>query len=111
MLAGAGADFLTVPSAFTRPTGAAHWHVLLRSRAIETGCFVFAPAQSGEHENGRETFGHSLIIDPWGEVLADAGLEPGVIYADIKKERVTKARQQIPSLQHGRGFHLPDDKA
>ena len=76
-LAHAGATMLTVPAAFTVPTGQAHWHVLLRARAIETGCFVFAPAQTGEHAEGRRTYGHSLIIAPWGEILADGGEEPG----------------------------------
>ncbi len=82
-LAEAGASFLTVPSAFTRKTGEAHWHTLLRARAIETGCFVFAAAQCGMHENKRETYGHSLIIAPWGEILAEGGVEPGVFLAEI----------------------------
>ena len=81
-LAESGASFLTVPSAFTRKTGEAHWHVLLRARAIETGCFVFAAAQAGMHENKRETFGHSLIVAPWGEILAEGGVEPGVFLAE-----------------------------
>ncbi len=81
-LAESGASFLTVPSAFTRKTGEAHWHTLLRARAIETGCFVFAAAQGGMHENKRETFGHSLIVDPWGEILAEGGVEPGVFLAE-----------------------------
>ena len=81
-LAQAGADFLAIPSAFTVPTGQAHWHVLMRARAIENGCFVFAPAQWGEHADGRrKTYGHSLIVDPWGEVLADAGEETGFVTA------------------------------
>lgn len=99
-LARAGASVLAVPSAFTRVTGQAHWHVLLRARAIETGCFVIAPAQGGEHENGRETFGHSLIVDPWGRVLAEGGQEPGVVIAEIDVDEVTKARGRIPSLGH-----------
>jgi len=99
-----GADFLSVPSAFTRPTGSAHWHVLLRARAIENGCYVFAPAQCGEHENGRKTYGHSLIIDPWGEVLADGGDEPGFIAAEVNPAAVTQARTKIPSLAHDRDF-------
>ena len=78
-LAQAGADFLAIPSAFTVPTGKAHWHVLMRARAIESGCFVFAPAQWGEHAEGRRTYGHSLIVDPWGEVLADAGEGVGIV--------------------------------
>src|SRR3974377_697802 len=109
-LAEAGASFLTVPSAFTRKTGEAHWHVLLRSRAIETGCFVFAAAQGGLHENKRETYGHSLIIDPWGEVLAEGGVEPGVILARIDPAKVEAARNSVPSLQHGRRFSVADPK-
>jgi len=107
-LAESGASFLTVPSAFTRKTGEAHWHVLLRARAIETGCFVFAAAQAGLHENKRETYGHSLIIDPWGEILAEGGVEPGVIMARIDPGKVETARKAIPSLQHGRRFGLAD---
>ncbi len=108
-LAQAGASYLTVPSAFTQVTGEAHWHVLLRARAIETGAFVFAAAQSGSHENGRKTYGHSLIIDPWGEVLADGGCETGFVSADIDPARVAEARSRIPSLQHDREFALPYD--
>ncbi|WP_422363955.1 carbon-nitrogen hydrolase family protein [Pyruvatibacter mobilis] len=106
-LAKAGASYLTVPSAFTQVTGEAHWHVLLRARAIETGCFVFAAAQSGTHENGRKTFGHSLIVGPWGEVLADGGPQTGVVTADIDPARVSEARGRIPALQHDRDFGLP----
>ncbi len=106
-LAHGGADFLTVPSAFTQQTGAAHWYVLLRARAIETGCFVLAPAQGGTHENGRETFGHSLIIAPWGEVLAEAGTDPCVILADIDVARVREARSRVPSLSHDRDIKEP----
>ena len=91
-LAESGASFLTVPSAFTRKTGEAHWHTLLRARAIENGCFVFAAAQAGLHENKRETFGHSLIVDPWGEVLAEGGVEPGVFMARIDPAKVETAR-------------------
>lgn len=106
-LAKAGADFLAIPSAFTRQTGAAHWHVLMRARAIENGCFVLAAAQAGKHESARETYGHSLIVSPWGEVLAEAGgAEPGVIVADIKPADVQAARQRIPSLQHDRPFQI-----
>lgn len=98
-LAQAGAELLTVPAAFTKVTGQAHWHTLLRARAIETGCYVLAPAQGGTHEDGRQTFGHGLIISPWGEVLADSGGdEPGVIYADIDLMKVADARRRIPSL-------------
>jgi predicted amidohydrolase len=107
-LAQAGADFLTVPSAFTRQTGEAHWHVLMRARAIETGCFVFAPAQCGRHANGRETYGHSLIVSPWGEVLADGGDAPGRVLADIDPAAVTEARGRIPALLHDRGFSPPE---
>ena len=110
-LAEAGAFFLTVPSAFTRKTGEAHWHVLLRARAIETGCFVFAAAQAGRHENKRETYGHSLIIAPWGEILAEGGTEPGIFMAKIDPSRVDVARKSVPSLQHGRRFSVADPKA
>ena len=96
-LARSGAHFLTVPSAFTKITGAAHWHVLMRARAIETGCFVFAPAQSGSHGT-RETYGHALIVNPWGKVLADAGEKPGFISAVIDSNEVAEARSRIPSL-------------
>lgn len=110
-LAESGAAFLTVPSAFTRKTGEAHWHTLLRARAIETGCFVFAAAQGGLHENKRETYGHSLIVDPWGVVLAEAaGIEPGIIMARIDPAKVEDARKTIPSLQHGRRFSIADSK-
>jgi predicted amidohydrolase len=105
-LAEAGALFLTVPSAFTRQTGEAHWQTLLRARAIENGCFVLAAAQGGAHENGRETFGHSLIVDPWGRVLAEGNTEPGVIVAEIDPAAVSAARARIPSLQHGRRFEI-----
>ena len=105
-LAEAGASFLAIPSAFTRQTGEAHWHVLMRARAIETGCFVFAAAQGGLHENGRETYGHSLVVDPWGRILAEGGTEPGVVIADIDPAEIAKARARIPSLQHGRRFEL-----
>lgn len=107
-LAQAGASYLTVPSAFTQVTGEAHWHVLLRARAIETGAYVFAAAQSGTHENGRKTYGHSLIIDPWGEVLVDGGREAGFVAADIDPARVADVRSRIPSLQHDRDFALPN---
>jgi predicted amidohydrolase len=105
-LAEAGASFISVPSAFTRQTGEAHWQVLLRARAIETGCFIFAAAQAGVHENGRETHGHSLVVDPWGRVLAEGGIEPGLIMAEIDPAEVVAARGRIPSLQHGRRFEL-----
>jgi predicted amidohydrolase len=105
-LAEAGASMLAVPSAFTQQTGAAHWHVLLRARAIENGSFVFAAAQGGRHESGRETFGHSLIVDPWGRVVAEGGSEPGVIMAEIDLGEVAAARSRVPSLQHGRRFEI-----
>jgi predicted amidohydrolase len=111
-LAEAGASFLTVPSAFTKKTGEAHWHTLLRARAIENGCFVFAAAQAGLHENNRETFGHSLIVDPWGTVLAEGGgTESGIVLATIDPAKVATARKAIPSLQHGRRFSVADHKA
>jgi predicted amidohydrolase len=110
-LAQAGAEVLTVPSAFTAPTGRAHWHVLLRARAIETGCFVLAPAQSGEHpvRDGppRRTFGHSLAVAPWGEVLADAGEEVGVTLVDLDLAEVARARARVPSLRHDRAYLRP----
>jgi predicted amidohydrolase len=105
-LAKAGADVLAIPSAFTRKTGEAHWHVLMRARAIENGCFVLAAAQAGRHESGRETYGHSLIVNPWGEIVAEAGVDPGVIVADIALGEVAAARQRIPSLQHDRPFQI-----
>jgi predicted amidohydrolase len=105
-LAEAGASFLASPAAFTKQTGEAHWHVLLRARAIENTAFVFAAAQGGRHEDGRDTFGHSLVIDPWGRILAEGGTEPGVVMATIDVAEVAKARGRIPSLQHGRRFEL-----
>ena len=110
-LAEGGASFLAVPSAFTRKTGEAHWHTLLRARAIENGCFVFAAAQAGLHENKRETFGHSLIIAPWGEILAEGGVEPGIFVAKIDPSLVETARKTVPSLQHGRRFSVADPKS
>jgi len=107
-LAQNGAHMLAVPAAFTVPTGKAHWEVLLRARAIENGCYVFAPAQTGTHFGGRKTYGRSLIIDPWGEVLADAGEEPGIIIADIDLAQVEAVRKKIPSLMHGVNI-LKDD--
>ncbi len=107
-LAETGASFITIPSAFTQKTGEAHWHTLMRARAIETGCFVFAAAQGGKHENGRETYGHSLIVDPWGTILAEGGTEPGVVLAQIDPAKVESVRKSIPSLQHGRRFSVAD---
>lgn len=106
-LAQAGASFLAVPAAFTKTTGMAHWHSLLRARAIETGAYVFAPAQCGEHAGGRKTYGHALIVGPWGEVMADAGENPGYIMAEVDPARVTAARRMIPSLEHDRAFTGP----
>ena len=105
-LAKAGADIITIPAAFTQTTGKAHWHTLVRARAIETGCFIIAPNQCGLHVDRRESWGHSLIIDPWGEILADGGPEPGIIYADIDLSRVKKARDRIPALNNERAFTL-----
>jgi len=110
-LAEAGATVLAIPSAFTKQTGEAHWHVLIRSRAIENGCFVFAAAQGGRHENGRDTFGHSLIVDPWGRIIAEGGTEQGVIVAEIDPAQVASARTRIPSLQHGRRFEIVEPLA
>ena len=101
-LAEADADVITVPSAFTVPTGEAHWHILLRARAIEAGLFVVAAAQVGTHEDGRRTYGHSLVVDPWGEVLLDMGIEPGVGFADIDLKRISDVRSRIPVLSHRR---------
>ncbi|WP_299422175.1 carbon-nitrogen hydrolase family protein [uncultured Shimia sp.] len=110
-LAQAGADILTVPAAFSHITGKAHWETLLRARAIETGCFVIAPAQTGKHPVSkglsRQTHGHSMVVAPWGEVLADAGTEPGVTLVDLDLTLVQKARRQVPSLQHDRDFSGP----
>jgi predicted amidohydrolase len=103
-LAQNGAAMITVPAAFTVPTGKAHWHILLRARAIETGAFIVAPAQTGEHAGGRLTYGHSLIVAPWGEVLADGGEAEGFVAADCDMERVTEARRMIRSLHHTRPF-------
>jgi deaminated glutathione amidase len=110
-LAEAGASFLAIPSAFTKQTGEAHWHVLMRARAIENGCFVFAAAQGGRHEHGRETFGHSLVVDPWGKILAEGGTKPGVIFAEIDPAEIAAARGRVPSLSHGRRFELVEPMA
>ncbi len=106
-LAKAGAQILSVPAAFTVPTGQAHWEVLLRARAIETGSFVVAPAQTGEHDGGRKTYGHAMIIGPWGEILAEAGQETGFIIADLDMMAVQKARMAIPALKHDREYKKP----
>jgi len=103
-LAKRGAWFLSVPSAFTRPTGEAHWHTLLQARAIENGCYVFAPAQCDEHEGGRNTYGHSLVVDPWGKILVDGGKHPGMVITEIDTALVEQCRARVPSLQHDREF-------
>jgi predicted amidohydrolase len=111
-LARAGAEIITVPSAFTRPTGQAHWEILLRARAIETGSFVLAPAQGGDHEDGRATWGHSMIIGPWGDILGHADHdEPAVILADLDLTAVAKARGAIPALANARAFVGPEGLA
>lgn len=106
-LAQAGAHFISVPSSFQRQTGKSHWHALLRARAIENGCFVFAPAMCGDHPGNRQSYGHSLLVDPWGEILAEAGEDPQIIYADIDPSRVATVRSMIPSLEHDRPFSGP----
>jgi deaminated glutathione amidase len=106
-IAEAGADVISVPAAFTVPTGLAHWHVLLRARAIEAGLFVVAAAQVGQHEDGRQTFGHSLVIDPWGNVLLDMGEERGVGFADIDLARISEVRSRIPALSHRKPIAEP----
>jgi len=107
-LAKAGAAMISIPAAFTVPTGKAHWHVLLRARAIETGAFVLAPAQCGEHAGGRKTYGHSLIVAPWGEIVAEAGDEPGIITSEIDFTAVENARAQVPALKHDRDYARPE---
>jgi len=99
-LAEAGADVISVPAAFTVPTGKAHWEILLRARAIEAGCFIVAAAQTGRHEDGRQTYGHSLLVDPWGEVLLDMGDGEGVGFAEIDLARISEVRGRIPALDH-----------
>jgi predicted amidohydrolase len=106
-LAKAGAAVIAIPAAFTKTTGEAHWHVLIRARAIETGAFVIAAAQGGHHDDGRDTYGHSMIVDPWGKILAEAGTEPGVIVAEIDPETSALTRQRLPSLANDRSFAPP----
>ena len=108
-LAQAGASFIAVPSSFQRQTGRSHWHPLLRARAIENECFIFAPAMCGDHPGNRQTYGHSLIIDPWGDIVAEAGEEPGIIYADIDAAKVERVRGVMPSLEHDRTYAPPQD--
>jgi predicted amidohydrolase len=110
-LAEGGATMLAIPSAFTKQTGEAHWQALMRARAIENGCFVFAAAQGGKHENGRETFGHSLIVDPWGRIIAEGGTEPGIVMVKVDPAEVANARARVPSLQHGRRFEIVEPMA
>jgi predicted amidohydrolase len=105
-LAQNGAQFITIPAAFTQTTGKAHWHTMVRARAIETACYIIAPNQCGHHADKRRSWGHSLIVNPWGEILADGGAEPGIIYADIDLSEVDKARSKIPALKHDRPFTL-----
>jgi deaminated glutathione amidase len=103
----AGVDIITLPSAFTVPTGAAHWHALLRARAIESECFVIAAAQCGLHEDGRETYGHSLVVDPWGKVILDMGTTPGLAFVDLNLDKIPEVRQQIPVHQNRRAIAEP----
>lgn len=110
-LAQGGAGILTVPSAFTQQTGEAHWHTLLRARAIETGSFVLAAAQAGRHDSGRMTYGHSLAVSPWGDVIAEGGVEPGVVLAEIDLAHVANARARIPALVHDRPFTIATPSA
>ncbi len=110
-LARAGAHYLTVPSSFQRATGKVHWHTLVKARAIENACFVFAPAMCGEHPGNRTTYGHSLVVDPWGEVLADGGEAPGIVYADIDPARIVRVRGMLPCLEHDRAFAAPEPAA
>jgi predicted amidohydrolase len=105
-LAQAGSNFISVPSSFQRQTGRGHWHALLRARAIENECFIFAPAMCGDHPGNRQTYGHSLVIDPWGEIIAEGGESPEIVYADIDPARVAKVRGMIPSLEHDRPFSI-----
>jgi predicted amidohydrolase len=110
-LARAGALFLTVPASFQRETGVAHWHSLLRARAIENLAYVVAPAMCGEHPGGRSTYGHSLIIDPWGNIIAELGTEPGICYADINPDEVLRVRTMLPALTHDTDFIAPSAPA
>ena len=107
-LTDSGATLLSIPAAFTVPTGQAHWHVLLRARAIEAGVFVIAAAQAGRHEDGRETYGHSLAIDPWGKVLLDMGEEPGLGFAELDVAQVDEVRGRLPAIRHRRPIPVPE---
>jgi deaminated glutathione amidase len=110
-LAEAGCSFIAIPAAFTKQTGEAHWHILIRARAIENGCYVLAAAQGGAHENGRSTFGHSLVVDPWGRILAEGNTEPGIVIAKVDPAEVAAARGRVPSLRHGRRFEIVEPLA
>lgn len=107
-LAQAGAVFISVPSSFQRQTGKAHWHTLLRARAIENECFILAPAMCGDHSGNRQSYGHTLVVDPWGEIIAEGGELPGIVYAELEPRRVTRVRGMMPSLEHDRPFTLPE---
>ena len=106
-LAQSGAQFIAVPSLFQRQTGRSHWHALLKARAIENACFIVAPAMCGDHPGARQSYGHTLVIDPWGEILAEGGEAPEIVYADIDSTRVEKVRGMIPSLEHDRAYQPP----
>jgi len=108
-LAQAGAHYITVPSSFQRQTGRVHWHTLVRARAIENGCFIIAPAMCGDHPGNRQTYGHTLVVDPWGEVLAEGGETPQIVYADIDPAAIARARGMIPSIDHDRVFSPPEE--
>jgi deaminated glutathione amidase len=111
MLAQAGAEFISVPSSFQRQTGKAHWHTLLRARAIENECFVLAPAMCGDHPGNRQSYGHTLVVDPWGEIIAEGSESPEIVYAEIEPRRVAKVRGMIPSLEHDQPFAPPAGRA
>jgi predicted amidohydrolase len=111
VLAQAGAEFISVPSSFQRQTGKAHWHSLLRARAIENECFILAPAMCGDHPGNRQSYGHTLVVDPWGEIIAEGGETPEIVYAEIEPRRVAKVRGMIPSLDHDRPFAPPSEPA
>lgn len=110
VLAQAGAELISVPSSFQRQTGRAHWHTLLRARAIENECFILAPAMCGDHPGNRQSYGHTLVVDPWGEIIAEGGESPGIVYAEIEPRRVSKVRGMIPSLEHDRPFAPPSGR-
>lgn len=109
-LAHAGAEFISVPSSFQRQTGKVHWHTLLRARAIENECFILAPAMCGDHSGNRQSYGHTLVVDPWGEIIGEGGESPEIVYAEIEPRRVAKVRGMIPSLEHDRPFAPPSGR-